>query len=74
MKKRRRKKRQKLRKRDIYLIIAIINVVWYAVAVLVLSYLERTVPDTLTDAWFKVWGLEFALIFGIKVTSKEDDS
>lgn len=73
MSKRKKKKRKPLRKRDIYLIIAMINVTWYAVAALVLSYHERIVPDSLTSAWFKVWGLEFAIIFGIKVTEKGDD-
>ena len=43
---------------------------WYAVAVLIMSYFDKVVPDSLTAAWFSAWTVELALLFGIKVTDK----
>ena len=61
---------KKLRKRDKYLIAAVINLVWYCVVVLILSALGKTVPDSLTVAWFAAWTVELALLFGIKIKNK----
>ena len=63
-----------LKKRDVYLLIAIFNIQWYTVVVLILSYLERSVPESLTVAWFAAWGSELAIIAGIKITCKEDNN
>lgn len=63
-----------LKKRDVYLAIAIFNIQWYTVVVLVLSYLYRDVPESLTVAWFAAWGGELAIIAGIKITCKEDNN
>lgn len=63
-----------LKKRDAYLLIAIFNIQWYTVVVLILSYLERSVPESLTIAWFAAWGSELAIIAGIKITCKEDNN
>lgn len=63
-----------LKKRDVYLAIAIFNLQWYTVVVLILSYLERSVPESLTIAWFAAWGSELAIIAGIKITCKEDNN
>ena len=63
-----------LKKRDVYLLIAIFNIQWYTVVVLILSYLERSVPESLTIAWFAAWGSELAIIAGIKITCKEDNN
>lgn len=58
------------RKRDKYLIAAICNLTWYCVAVLVLTALDHTVPDSLTVAWFAAWTAELALLAGIKINEK----
>lgn len=63
-----------LKKQDVYLAIAIFNIQWYTVVVLVLSYLYRDVPESLTVAWFAAWGGELAIIAGIKITCKEDNN
>lgn len=63
-----------LKKRDVYLLIAIFNIQWYTIVVLILSYLERSVPESLTVAWFAAWGGELAIIAGIKITCKEDNN
>lgn len=48
------------------------NLTWYAVAVLVLTYFDKIVPDTLTTCWFAAWTVELALLFGIKIKDKGD--
>ena len=59
-----------LKKRDKYVLSAIANLTWYCVVVLVLSALGKTVPDSLTVAWFSAWTVELALLFGIKIKNK----
>ena len=59
-----------LKKRDKYVLSAIVNLTWYCVAVLILSALGKTVPDSLTVAWFAAWTVELALLFGIKIKNK----
>ena len=57
-----------MKKRDKYLLAAIVNLFWYCVAVLVLSAMERTVPDALTVAWFSAWTVELGLLAGLGMT------
>ena len=64
------KKLKKIPKRDKYLISAITNLLWYCIAVLVLVANDKTVPDSLTVAWFAAWTVELALLFGIKIKNK----
>lgn len=59
-----------MRKRDKYLLAAIMNLFWYCVAVLVLTACDKTVPDSLTVAWFAAWTTELALLAGIKIKDK----
>ena len=59
-----------LKKRDKYVLSAIVNLTWYCVVVLVLSALGKTVPDSLTVAWFAAWTVELGLLFGIKIKNK----
>ena len=59
-----------MRKRTKFTIAAIVNLTWYCVVVLVLSALGKTVPDSLTVAWFAAWTAELALLFGIKIKNK----
>lgn len=63
-------KKKPLRKRDKYLIAAIVNLSWYCIAVLVLSAFGVTVPDSLTVAWFAAWTVELALLANIKIKDK----
>ena len=59
-----------MKKRTKFTIAAIVNLTWYCVAVLVLSSLGKTVPDSLTVAWFSAWTVELGLLFGIKIKNK----
>ena len=63
---------KKLRKRDKYLIAAVLNLCWYCIAVLVLTARGAVVPDSLTVAWFGAWTAELALLAGIKIKDKGD--
>jgi len=65
------KPKPKMKRRTKFTILAIFNLTWYAVAVLVLSAHDKVVPDSLTVAWFGAWTVELALLYGIKVKSKE---
>lgn len=46
------KPKPKMKRRTKFTILAIFNLTWYAVAVLVLSAHDKVVPDSLTVAWF----------------------
>ena len=59
-----------MKKRTKFTIAAIVNLTWYCMVVLVLSALGKTVPDSLTIAWFAAWTVELALLFGIKIKNK----
>ena len=56
-----------MKNRTRFVIISIVNITWYSIAVLVLSYLDKEVPDSLTVAWFSAWTAELAILAGIKL-------
>ena len=61
-----------MKKRDKYLICAIVSLVTYCVAALVLAAYDKTVPDSLTVAWFGAWTVELALLAGIRIKNKDE--
>lgn len=61
-----------MKKRTKFVIAAMVNIIWYTVVVLVLSYMDKTVPDALTVAWFGAWTVELALLAGIKLKGKDE--
>ena len=65
-------KKKKMKTRTKFVIVSAVNLTWYAIAVLALTYFEKTVPDSLTVAWFSAWTVELGLLFGIKLTDKGD--
>lgn len=65
------KPKAKLKRRTKFTILAIFNLTWYAVVVLVLSANDKVVPDSLTVAWFGAWTTELALLANIKIKGKE---
>jgi hypothetical protein len=67
-------KKQPLRRRTKFTILAILNIIWYTVIVLILSFFDHVVPAELTTAWFAAWTIELALLYGIKVKSKDAPS
>ena len=63
--------KKKMRKRTKFTILAIFNIVWYTIAVMILSYYGTEIPSELTIGWYSAWTVELALLFGIKVRSKD---
>ena len=61
-------------RRTKFTILAIINLTWYTIVSLILSFLDHPVPSELTIAWFSAWTVELALLFGIKVKSINEES
>lgn len=61
-----------MRKRDRYLLTAIISIWVFTIAAFILSYCDHVVPDSLIVAWFSAWTLELALVAGIKIKGKEE--
>ena len=45
---------------------------WYCIVSLVLTANDKTVPDSLTVAWFAAWTAELALLANIKIKGKDD--
>lgn len=62
----------KMKKRTKFVIAAMTNIIWYTIAVLILSAKDKIVPDALTVAWFGAWTVELALLAGIKVKGKDE--
>ena len=60
----------KIRKRDVYLIIAMANVIWFSIAVLYINLQGQEVSPELVQWWFLTWIVEFLTIGGVTV-SKE---
>ena len=63
--------KKKMKKRTKFTILAMVNIILYTIVVLALSYFDKVVPGELTVAWFAAWTVELALLFGIKVASKD---
>lgn len=61
-----------LNKRTKFTIFSMINLVWFTIAVLVLSCADKIVPDSLITAWFAAWTVELAILFGIKIKNKDE--
>ena len=55
-----------MKKRTKFTICAIVAIILYTVAVLVLAYHDHIVPDSLTAAYFTAWTAELGLLYGIK--------
>ena len=66
------KSKPKMKKRTKFTILAVFNLTWYTVVVLISNFLDHTVSPELTVGWFAAWTVELALLYGIKV--KDDKS
>lgn len=63
-------KRPRIKKRTLFVIAAMLNLTWYTIAVLVISWHDHLVPSELTIAWFSAWTVELALLAGLKIKGK----
>lgn len=57
--------KKKMKKRDLYLIVAIINIIWFTLAVLWLNHGDHQVSSELIIGWFAAWTAELALLAGL---------
>ena len=64
----------KMKKRTKFTIVAVFNLTWYTVVVLIANFFDHTVSPELTVGWFAAWTTELALLYGIKVKSLTDTS
>ena len=64
----------KMKKRTKFTILAVFNLTWYTVVVLIANFFDHTVSPELTVGWFAAWTAELALLYGIKVKSSTDTS
>ena len=64
----------KMRKRTKFTILAVVNLTWYTVVVLIANFFDHTVAPELTVGWFAAWTAELALLYGIKVKSSTGTS
>ena len=64
----------KMKKRTKFTILAVVNLTWYTVVVLIANFFDHTVSPELTVGWFAAWTAELALLYGIKVKSLTDTS
>lgn len=59
-----------MKNRKKFTIVAIVNLTWFCVACLILSLLDKSIPDSLIVAWFSAWTVELGILYGIKLHSK----
>lgn len=59
-----------MKKRTKFTICAIAAILVYTAVTLVLTAFDKTVPDSLTVAYFAAWTAELGLLFGIKIKSR----
>lgn len=65
-----KREKPKMKSRTKFTILAMINLTWYTVVVLVANFFDHTVSPELTVAWFAAWTAELALLYGIKIKDK----
>lgn len=61
-----------MKKRTKFVILAMVNLIWYTVAVLFINSAGKEVQPELTVAWFAAWTVELALLAGLKVRGKDE--
>lgn len=62
-----------MKTRTKFVICSVINLIWFTLAVLALTWFDKMVPDSLITAWFAAWTVELALLAGIKIKGKSED-
>lgn len=67
------KSRKRWKNRTKFTLLAMFNLFWYTIVVLIANFHDHTVAPELTVAWFSAWTAELALLFGIKVKDKSSD-
>ena len=63
-------KKQKIKNQTIFAILAMINIIWYTIVVLIANFHNHIIQSDITIAWFSAWTAELGFLYGIKVTEK----
>ena len=58
-------------RRTMFTIVSMINIIWYTIVVLTANFMGHIVQTDLTVAWFSAWTVELGLLFGIRLSSKD---
>lgn len=61
-----------MKKRTRFTILSMAMIIVYTIVCLVLAGFDKDIPSELTVSWFGAWTVELALLYGIKIKSKED--
>ena len=61
-----------MKTRTKFTVCAIAAIVLYTAAAMVLTAFDKSVPDSLTVAYFSAWTVELGLLFGIKIRDREE--
>ena len=59
-----------MKTRTKFTVCAIAAIMLYTVAALVLTAFDKSIPDSLTVAYFSAWTVELGLLFGIRIREK----
>lgn len=63
-----------MKRRTKFTILAMLAILFYTAAVLILAYHGCSVPDSLTVAYFSAWTIELGYLFGIKIKDRGDSN
>ena len=67
------KHKPKMKRRTKFTILAVVNLTWYTVVVLIANFFDHAVSPELTVGWFAAWTAELSLLYGIKVKDNSSD-
>ena len=62
-----------MKTRTKFVICSVVNIIWFTLAVLALTWFDKVVPDSLITAWYSSWTIELALLAGIKIKGKTEE-
>ena len=63
-------KKQRIKNQTIFAILAMINIIWYTIVVLIANFHNHIIQSDITIAWFSAWTAELGFLYGIKVAEK----
>jgi hypothetical protein len=63
---------KKQKKRTKFTIVSILNIEIFTIVCFVFVFCDKTLPDELIKWFFRAWTIELAILFGIKLSDKND--
>ena len=65
--------KKKLNKRTKFVILASINLIWFAIATLIINSHGYSVSGELVVSWYAAWTVELALLAGIQIKGRKEE-